>query len=372
MGRKRTPGLYKRGGLWYIDKQVNRIRISESTGTCQLEEAERYLARRIELIRQATVYGIRPRRTFSEAAAKYLYEYSHKKSINWDIRGLKILDEFIGHLSFESINMGALQLYIDKRRRDGVKNRTINQGLQVTRLILNLAASEWMDEFGLTWLANAPKIKLLPQKDARKAYPLDWDEQGRLFTELSAHLSNMALFAVNTGCRDQEVCSLRWSWEVKIHELRCSVFIIPGRYTKNGDDRLVVLNNIAQSVINNVRGMHSEYVFVYKNMPLTRMNNKGWRRARSEVGLSTVRVHDLKHTFGSRLRAVGVSFEDRQDLLGHKAGRITTHYSAAEVSNLIEAANRVCIPKGGAALTVIKHFDQLGSVEIPQRDSILA
>ena len=43
-----------------------------------------------------------------------------------------------------------------------------------------------------------------------------------------------------------------------------------------------------------------------------------------------------------RLRAAGVSFEDRQDLLGHRSGRITTHYSAAELSRLIAAANRVC------------------------------
>ena len=31
-----------------------------------------------------------------------------------------------------------------------------------------------------------------------------------------------------------------------------------------------------------------------------------------------------------------------QDLLGHRSARITTHYSAAELSQLIEAANRVC------------------------------
>jgi integrase len=49
-----------------------------------------------------------------------------------------------------------------------------------------------------------------------------------------------------------------------------------------------------------------------------------------------------KHTFGRRLRAAGVSYEDRQDLLGHKSARITTHYSAAELANLIEAANKVC------------------------------
>lgn len=55
-----------------------------------------------------------------------------------------------------------------------------------------------------------------------------------------------------------------------------------------------------------------------------------------------MRVHDLKHTFGRRLRAAGVSFEDRQDLLGHRSGRITTHYSQAELSNLIAAAEKVC------------------------------
>lgn len=54
-----------------------------------------------------------------------------------------------------------------------------------------------------------------------------------------------------------------------------------------------------------------------------------------------MRVHDLKHTFGRRLRAAGVCFKDRQDLLGHKSGRITTHYSAPELANLIAAAEKV-------------------------------
>ncbi len=53
-------------------------------------------------------------------------------------------------------------------------------------------------------------------------------------------------------------------------------------------------------------------------------------------------VHDLKHTFSRRLRAAGVSYEDWQDFLGHKSGRIAMHYLAAELENLIEAANRVC------------------------------
>jgi hypothetical protein len=76
------------------------------------------------------------------------------------------------------------------------------------------------------------------------------------------------------------------------------------------------------------------------------MLTSGWIRARKRAGLPQVRVHDLKHTFGRRLRAAGVSFEDRQDLLGHRSGRITTHYSAAELTQLIKAADRVCESHG--------------------------
>jgi len=36
----------------------------------------------------------------------------------------------------------------------------------------------------------------------------------------------------------------------------------------------------------------------------------------------------------------------RQDLLGHRSGRITTHYSAAELSRLLDAANKICNRKG--------------------------
>jgi integrase len=59
-------------------------------------------------------------------------------------------------------------------------------------------------------------------------------------------------------------------------------------------------------------------------------------------GFRSLRVHDLKHTFGRRLRATGVGFEDRKNLLGHKSDHVTTHYSAPEISNLIAAAERVC------------------------------
>ena len=268
------------------------------------------------MLRQATVYGVRPKRLFREAALKFVAENGHKSGLRTDIYTLKQLDPYIGELSLESIHMGSLQSFIQARRKEEVKARTINYGLQLVRHILNLAASEWIDEYGLTWLAAAPKIKLLPEPDKRKPYPLSWEEQTRLFQELPPHLRRMALFAVNTGCREAEICNLRWDWEIKLPKLNCSVFIIPDVKVKSRQDRLVIVNRIVQSLLEELRGQH----------------------ARIRAGLPQVRVHDLKHNFGRRLRAAGVSFEDRQDLLGHKSTRITTHCSAAELTSLIEAA----------------------------------
>lgn len=366
MGRKKMPGLVKRGENWHINKVVDGVRICESTGTNRLEEAERYLARKLETVRQAKVYGVRPKRLFREAATKFLLENQHKRSIRTDAERLRTLDTYIGDLVLEAIHMGVLQPYITARKQEGVKTRTINHGLQVVRHILNLAAGEWRDEYGLTWLASAPKIKLLPEHDARKPYPLDWAEQDRLFAILPSHLRDMALFAINTGCRDSEICNLRWEWEIETSMAEVgSVFVIPGERVKNGEDRLVVLNRSARSVIERQRGKHPEYVFTYRGKPLHHMLNNGWKKARKTVNLP-VRVHDLKHSFGRRLRAAGVSFEDRQDLLGHKSSRITTHYSAAELYNLWEAANKVCTSHTKPTLTLLHNNAQQSRAKVAQ------
>ncbi len=66
-------------------------------------------------------------------------------------------------------------------------------------------------------------------------------------------------------------------------------------------------------------------------------------------------------------RAAGVSFEDRQDLLGHKSGRITTHYSEAELEQLIASSNKVCSEESrkSPALVILKKqtpCDRVGQV----------
>jgi integrase len=370
MGNRRPSGLIKRGGVWHIDKVFRGTSIRESTSTGDLAKAQEQLARRIDQLRNASIYGLRLDRTFRAAATKFLEENQQKRSIADDAMLLRQLDPYIGDLALRQVHMGSLQAFIAKRRADGVKSRTINNALALTRHILNLAASEWRDDEGLTWIEYAPKIKLLKVTDGRPPYPLSREEQAVFFRELPDHLARMALFKVNTGCREQEVCGLKWEYEVQVPELGTSVFVIPGKRVKNGEDRLVVLNKVARSIIDSLRGQDPQYVFTWcpparraepgepqgtpARKPLAYMITKAWMRARERAadkwakaagepapeGFRAVRVHDLKHTYGRRLRASGVSFEDRQDLLGHKSTRITTHYSASELANLIAASEK--------------------------------
>jgi len=308
--------------------------------------------------RKAAVFGTRPTRTFEQAAVKYLQTNRDKRSITDDALHLKQLMPFIGGLLLEQVNISSLQDFISARKKEGRKTKTINNALGVVRHLLNQAATEWFDDFGLTWLHQAPKIKLIPVKDAKPPHPLTFAEQRSLFSVLPDYLQAMCLFKVNTGTREQEVCRLKWEWERKITELNTSVFVVPDSQVKNGLPRVIVLNRIANSVIENQRGKNKIFVFANDERPYYSMNNRAWKKAREKTGVD-VRIHDLKHTFGYRLRMAGISEYYIQELLGHKSKTISQHYSSSEIEGLLKAANKVCdldTTKGDLSIIHLKKF----------------
>ena len=297
------------------------------------------------------MFGARPCRLFRDAAAKFLEENLHLASIADYATQLKQLDPYIGSLPVEKGAPGkppALYKGTGGSRVSRPRASTSRSG--VVRRILNLASRLWRDEHGLTWLDTPPLIQMLPVTDAAAAaYPLSWEEQRLLFQALPDHLARMALFKVNTGCREQEVCQLRWDWEVKVPELETSVFIVPGVRVKNREDRGLVVLNRGGDVSGGADAGDSPRTCpsatgAMRSAPSTTVAG----RPRAEkAGLDQVRVHDLKHTFGRRLRAANVPLETRKVLLGHRNGDITTHYSAPELEELILAVNKVCEEKSG-------------------------
>ena len=137
-------------------------------------------------MRRSTVFGQ------SEHSGKQLpsistrVRRSHCAKAAWC---LKRIDPFIGDLYLENVHMGTMRPYIEHGQKKGWKNRTINMPMEVVRRILNLAAGEWLDENGLTWLQSAPKIRLLPRDDATGTLsPVLGGAERRLFS--SSHASS--------------------------------------------------------------------------------------------------------------------------------------------------------------------------------------
>jgi integrase len=71
------------------------------------------------------------------------------------------------------------------------------------------------------------------------------------------------------------------------------------------------------------------------------MNNTAWQRARREIGIADLHIHDLRDTVGMRLREAEVREETIADIIWHKRPGMTAHYSVAQIGELVEALNRI-------------------------------
>ena len=341
MGRTQS-GIYQDPqGLWCIDKVFKGTRLRNRFE--RFEEAESWLILQLEQLRQQHFFGVRQKRTFDAAAAKYLLDHQEKVSLKNDIYLLETLVPLIGKLTLDQIHDQTLAAYVKQRKDKGLSHKTINLGLGIVRRILHLAARKWRDEEGRTWLETPPLISMLPligfQREPR---PITWAEQRRLLPHLADHLAKMVLFDLNTGARDDVVCGLKWEWEIHIPELERSVFDVPRENVKGRKrGRVLVCNSVAQSIIEGQRGKHAEYVFPYQGKRIEMMSNNGWQRARKAAGLPDLHIHDLRHTVGMRLREAGVREETIADVLWHTRRGMTAHYSVAQIEELLDALERI-------------------------------
>jgi integrase len=355
MGR-RIPGIYQHNdGRWWVDKVVGGRRLRKGFGE-DYAKAEEWLVRQLTRIHAARG-GERPRFIFEEAACRYLHERASKPSLEDEILYLKLAMPHVGALFLDEICdetleslVTALKAPVVTRRKDGNgairvrKNKTVNLVLGTIRQVLNLAARKWRvaGNRRLTWLGQAPLITMLDLQDARSPKPITWAQQRVLLPHLSDHVAQMALFVLNTGARDATVCSLRWEWEVRSPELRYSIFVVPkdavidvkgkvrGAVKGRKRDRVLVLNHVSQSIVEARRGKHLTHVFAFRGAPVQTMSNTAWQNGRRKAGkedpyLANVRVHDLRHTVGMRLREANVRENTVADILWHEHRSMTGH-----------------------------------------------
>ncbi len=105
-----------------------------------------------------------------------------------------------------------------------------------------------------------------------------------------------------------------------------------GRVTRKGKGDKVLSAPLAADILEMLkecRGRHAERLFVQPNgEPVTASGLvSAWRRALKRAGITNLRFHDLRHTFGTRaLRKTG-NLKLTQKLLGHRDIRSTMRYA---------------------------------------------
>lgn len=354
----RTKGIRIVGNDRIIDKQHKGERIFQRLKDVSQDEAETWLRNKQTEIEGEKRQQLRrgAERLFADGAAKYLIECKKRgvRTLDLIAHHVNLLLPYIGTLPMSDVCNEALEPFVAERMDDGAKNATVNRSLEVVRTVMNRAARVWRDN-GKPWLSSSPLIELLDETQQRRPpYPITWAQQAMLLPALAGHLQKPVLFGLNTGARDDNICGLRWSWEVQVPELERSVFVIPRAEFKGKRDHVLILNDVAWKIVEACRGQHDEYVFVYrqervKNLDreaegnyrrIGTLNNTSFQRTRADVGLEKMRIHDIRHTFGQRLRDAGVSEEDRALLLGHAIKGMPQHYASATVARLVEAANK--------------------------------
>ncbi len=362
MAQKRERGLYKppNSPNWYFDFQINGRRYQGSTGESSLTRARDVLERkRAEARDEAN--GIKrssnKRVLFSALLVSYLQAKSEKKSRPSDIGKVsKFVSFFGGNTPVSSLEGNEMEFhkFIKARllgdifvtsRYDSKAERfvavqqpgkapacsrvNVNRDLALLRSIFN-----WGIENGLC--ARQPVKRTMfdrrAEEQSKRMEFLTDSEAERYLSACSPQYYPVALCALETGCRRNEILHLAWA-DV---DLNNSVFTL--KNTKAGKQRTVYITpRLAETLvkIKESRGA-TGHVFLsrsgdaYKDVRRghgAALKDSGLEDERKRAGKPPLRFHDLRHTFASALAKSSRDLNVVRRALGHADIQTTMRYA---------------------------------------------
>ena len=112
-------------------------------------------------------------------------------------------------------------------------------------------------------------------------------------------------------------------------DLKNKVWSLPKERTKNSRPHDVPLSDLAISLLEEAfsHAGYSEYVFRsprFKDQPIDKkVLTRAWGRARKQLGLEGVVLHDFRRTCATGLQKLGVHLEVTEAILNHKSGSVS-------------------------------------------------
>ena len=157
-----------------------------------------------------------------------------------------------------------------------------------------------------------------------------------------------------TGCRKGEILNLRWNEvDLEANELR-----VPD--TKTGP-RTISLSPEAAGVLAAIPGVDGNPFVIpgkIKGKAMRNLNDP-WEIICVRAGLEDMRLHDCRHSYASRVLALGESLPMIGRLLGHTQVETTARYAHLAEDSVKESTGRVSESIAGDLLA---KYPGIGSV----------
>lgn len=329
--------VYKRNGHWHFTKTINGVRYRGAFKTArtkaQAEEAER---KTLNEIHEGTYGKTKAKETLKDFVDNIYIPWAkvNKRSWKMDIYRLKAVLAFFGKKRLCEISPFDVEKFKITRRDTPVVSKTkakprsvaaVNRELRLLSKILKLAVTNHK-------LVESPcrHVELLKGEQARTRYLLP-NEEKRLMSvlaESNTGLQPIVVMAINTGMRIGELLGLR-AEDVDFH--RDVIYV---RETKTDEDREVPMNNTVRDLLRSFldKSDQREGGYLFTN-PKTGTRYKdiktAWHTACRRAGIENLRIHDLRHTFGTRAADAGVPLVAVGKVMGHASIQTTMRYAHA-------------------------------------------
>lgn len=287
------------------------------------------------------------------------------------IRRVKRCFPFLLDRKLEDIDKWTIESWQSQRRRDGVSPATINRDVTALRSVLSKAV-----EWGIIKKHPLGRLKTLSVDTSPMVRYLSPEEEGRLREALAAreghiraerdsanewrrargyeeflgldgkpyvdHLMPMILLSLNTGMRRGEVFNLSWR-DIDLTDRKLTVI---ARNSKNGNSRVIPLNEEACNVMERLNSVSTGRGLVFPNKDGAPFNNvkTAWAKLLKDAKIYNFRWHDMRHHFASKLRQNRVDLQVLKELLGHSDIKMTLCYAHIGESQLKDAVNTLTPP----------------------------
>ena len=173
--------LFKRGKTWWISFTTpsgERVRCSAATEdkTQAQEFHDKLKAESWRIVK----LGDKPKRTWDEAAYKWLMETEHKASHKQDMKQVAWIQQFFRGRLLSELTREVIAEVGEVKRKE-TSPSTANRYLATIRAILRRAALDW------EWIEKAPFIRLYKEPKRRIRW-IEPEQVKMLLDELPEHL----------------------------------------------------------------------------------------------------------------------------------------------------------------------------------------